>query len=184
MDQLRGSNTKYIAEGIGLFSFVFLDFVGHKDNHYGSCITYSILEMYIMSRLHTHAKNIYLGLESADPDIPHRYWQYTQARFPPLIPGKSTSITHWATFYPASRLAFRSVYGNSRQISFWEDRMGVLTGLIIPIYDSYMAYLNNCEEVILRDESLDSMQKDAKKANLKILRQFIRNRVDIFDVER
>ena len=53
----RGSD-KYIAEATGFFSLIFLDYPGKNRDYYGSCITWSLVELYIMSRLHINGSNM------------------------------------------------------------------------------------------------------------------------------
>ena len=74
LNQFENNKSKYIAEGTGFFSFIFLKYVDplmskepslYKDKvHNGSCITYSAIEAYILSKLHVNGNHINLLLRS------------------------------------------------------------------------------------------------------------------------
>ena len=84
LTQFENNKSKYIAEGTGFFSFIFLKYVDammsnkpslYKDKvHNGSCITYSAIEAYILSRLHINGNHINLLLSSTKDAKPNNYW--------------------------------------------------------------------------------------------------------------
>ena len=135
-------NTKYIAEGVGFFGFIYLKFYSDMNtpdinkNMFGSCITFSLLEFYFMSRLHISGEKIVLLLETRDENKPHTYWKYTQKSV-------GMSLTHWATLFELSSgdQKYRSLLTYSRKINFITDFIKFVKALIYPIYDSYNQFI-------------------------------------------
>ena len=144
--KFQHKDTQYIAEGTGFFSFIFLSFpelqklsVG-KNINFGSCITYTLLEMYIMSRLHINPNNINLILESAD-NKPHNIWTYVQNSL------NLKSVTHWVSEYKFStgNIMFRSVFKpHVKKYNFGnlDDKKNIFRALIYPNLDSYSDFVN------------------------------------------
>ena len=93
MQHVEDNFTEYTADGTGFFSFIYLLSGDHKRDYYGSCVTYSMLELFIMSALHTNGENMTLVLESAHPQEKHKIWKLTQTLL------GITSVTHWVTEY-------------------------------------------------------------------------------------
>ena len=54
-----GRGNKYIADGLGFFSFIFLQ-PNDTSLYFGSCITSSMVELYFAARLHVHSNNLIL----------------------------------------------------------------------------------------------------------------------------
>ena len=139
---IENTSAEYIAEGTGFFSFIFLNFPNNpkQDAFFGSCITYSLLEMYIMSRLHSHAKNMTLRIESQLGLSPHPYW----INITPAI--RQPSVTHWATEFGISSLnpiKFRSIskFTHITSFNFEDHRSEIFKALTFPIFDSYLAHI-------------------------------------------
>jgi hypothetical protein len=61
--QKESSILNYIAEATGFFSYFYLINPDISSPFFGSCITYSMFELYIMSRLHTRGENMVLLVE-------------------------------------------------------------------------------------------------------------------------
>ena len=61
-------------------------------------MTLSLFELFVMSRLHIHAKNMNLVLESDDVSIPHNFFKNTQEKLNVL------SVTHWTTRFTLNGL--------------------------------------------------------------------------------
>ena len=153
MTKIISTNTKYIAEGTGFFSFVFLYYNDPLTDHFGSCITYSMFEIYVMSRLHIHGNNINLVLESAQPRKPHEYWINTQKKLG--IP----SVTHWTSKFKlmTGDIHFRSVFNNTGpEYNLMRDRDNIIRALIYPIYDSYMIYIKDLPFVAAMKKFVDN----------------------------
>lgn len=141
INEIQDKDAQYIAEGTGFFSFIFLGHIKTQKRHYGSCITYSILEFYIMSRLHTNGNNMKLILENQDPDNgPHEYWRYTQDAL-------KKNFSHWSTRFTliTGNINFRSVDPQKTEVSFIKPDTSpnelFLKALIFPIFDSYNQYI-------------------------------------------
>ena len=145
MKEIENSST-YIAEGTGFFSFLYLLAPDPTIIYNGSCITYSMLELYIMARLHVHASNLKLDIEADTKllGLPHNYWKTIQTDDSINI----KSLSHWTTIYDFSSLTlhFRSVFPNSitSQHSFMFeglDKSKLCLLLLYPIFDSYIKYI-------------------------------------------
>ncbi len=67
----------YMADGTGMFSFMHL-INNDAMKYYGSCITQSFLEMYIMSRLFVKDYEMKLVLQNDIPGKHHGHWRYVQ----------------------------------------------------------------------------------------------------------
>jgi hypothetical protein len=151
LNHVEYGGSTYIAEGTGFFSFLYLlPKPGVKENYNGSCITYSMLELYIMARLHVHANRLTLNMESALDDVPHDYWKSVQNDEDIKLP----SVTHWATQYEFQSypLSFRSIPEYRGKIktkhlfNFVDpDKPNLCLLLLYPIFDSYMQYISQPE---------------------------------------
>ena len=159
----EGYQGQYIAEATGFFSFIYLTFPHVDSEFFGSCITWSMIEMYIMSRLHINGKNINLVLESElDPGVEHSYWKFCQTSIKKdakhictdVYGNKmlGTPITHWCTkFIQQSKIyKCRSGIGipgfnfhQTNVLNFESDKKDVFRALIYPILDSYFKYFND-----------------------------------------
>ena len=165
--EIEKKYTDYIEDGAGFFSFMFLINPADPNFYYGSCLTQSMFELYIMSRLHTHGDNMILLVEKDPTQIkPHAYWQITQQK------SKIQILTHFATKYKFSTNPFelRSFYKPVvAEINFKENRDQVLKLIIYFTYDMYLEILTNGHaQLILKDN----------KENVDKLLLFIRNRVE------
>ena len=141
--KISAKTQQYIADAIGFFSFIHM--INPIDIHlqFGSCITYSAFELYIMSRLHIKSDKLNLVVEvpSDKPDKPHPYWRLTQQ-----FSGKKV-LSHWAT-----KFTFDSYTINLRNISNYtqasmtnfetpKNKRKILQLLTYPIFDNYFEYL-------------------------------------------
>ena len=140
IEEIEQQDLNYIAESTGFFSYMYLVNPKNRSLSYGSCITYSMFELYIMSRLHTNAQNMVLLIEK-EHDEPHRYWQITQKRT-----GIDT-LTHYATKFDLSDGAFtlRSIFDNREihELRFNTDKNKILKLFIYIIYDMYVNYMKS-----------------------------------------
>jgi hypothetical protein len=151
LNHVEYGGSKYIAEGTGFFSFLYLlPKPDVNENFNGSCITYSMLELYIMARLHVHANTLTLNMESGHGDRPHGYWKSVQTD----EDIKLSSVTHWATQYEFQSypLYFRSIPKYRGQIktkhvfNFEDpDKTNLCLLLLYPIFDSYIRYIDQPE---------------------------------------
>ena len=140
IDEIEQQDLNYIAESTGFFSYMYLVNPKNRSLSYGSCITYSMFELYIMSRLHTNAQNMVLLIEK-EHDQPHRYWKITQKRT-----GIDT-LTHYATRFDLSDGAFtlRSIFAEKglHELRFNTDKNKILKLFIYIIYDMYVYYMKS-----------------------------------------
>jgi hypothetical protein len=138
LESIVTNNTKYIAEATGFFSFIYMVNTNNPNStYYGSCITYSMIELYIMSRLHINGSNINLTLENQIAPNFHTYWKNTQQKL-------NIGISHWTTkfIFSNSKIINRSAFPNTgRTYNFNNNRKQFLQALIYPIYDSYIQYI-------------------------------------------
>jgi hypothetical protein len=138
----------YIAEGTGFFSFIFLYFPGKIKEYYGSCITSSLFEMYIFSRLHIDAKDIYLVLEKQDPKRRHLYWNYVQDEL--RIP----YVSHWSTEIniKGATIKFRNFFNPPViKYTYLNNYTEILISLLYPIFDSYIRYIKPLLDIPMYD---------------------------------
>jgi hypothetical protein len=142
---LEDDNTKYIAEGTGFFSFIFLSYPKfNQKNNFGSCITYSLLEMYLMSRLHINPNNINLELQGKVQSPRHDTWNYLQDSL------KVKSLGHWTTkfTFKSRDIHFRDGrrwdpnYRTVKSYNFIQDKVDLFRIIIYPNLDSYSYYIN------------------------------------------
>ena len=173
---VEDGGSKYIAEGTGFFSFLYLlPKPGVKKKYNGSCITYSMLELYIMARLHVHANNLNLDIESEGFPEPHRFWKSVQADKNINL----TSVSHWTTRYnfQSKPLHFRHADRFLKEIdtkhsfNFLDpDKPKLCLLLLYPIFDSYIQYIGQP----------DSWTKPSRKENAHIdkILPFIRKRIE------
>lgn len=139
---------KYIAEGTGFFSWMYLldTRPGHNNqDHYGSCITSTYIEHYILYRLHHMSKSIKLVLQSKDGNV-HRHWDRTQIGVYDRLNNDNKSISHWATQYGNHK--FRvfeheddgEIWVTHKAFSLYDDKISYFKALVYPIIDSYKQY--------------------------------------------
>jgi hypothetical protein len=132
MKDLEIKNLEYITDATGFFSYMFLNNPYLKNKFYGSCITYSNIELYIMSRLHINAINLRLLLEN---ERKMSYFFITERVI-------NKHVTHWATTFPFSTypLIFRSMFDKT-ELNFKDNKTEMLKSLLYPIFDNYIAYM-------------------------------------------
>jgi len=127
----------YIAEATGFFSYMYLVDPNDATLLYGSCITYSMFELYIMSRLHIPGDKLILLIEKEILD-PHEFWQITQKRTNIPI------LTHYATKFPFSslHLEFRSQFRSNGivELPFSTNKNKILKLFIYIIFDMNIRY--------------------------------------------
>jgi hypothetical protein len=162
MDHVEHGGSKYIAEGTGFFSFLYLLPVPsvHASQYNGSCITYSMLELYIMARLHVNANNLTLNMEIQPDDPPalpntfrpHRTWLTIQND--PDI--NLSAVSHWATRYrfASHELRLRSFFDGLIKTQYLfnfvdPNKPKLCLLLLYPIFDSYIHYLNQLDVIRL-----------------------------------
>ena len=133
----------YIAEATGFFSYMYL--VDPQDARllYGSCITYSMFELYIMSRLHIPGDKLNLLIEKEILQ-PHGMWKITQKRTSIPI------LTHYATKFPFSSfpLEFRSIFKSNgiEELPFSTNKNKILKLFIYIIFDMNIEYICKKED--------------------------------------
>lgn len=152
MDMILNSGTKYINEATGFFSYMHLVDRINYTKKFGSCITFTMIEMYIMSRLHTHGDNMYLQLEvekQASGYAKHELWLQT-ANFLKMhceaVCQPKCCFTHWTSKFKifGGDIQFRSAFkSNGSELQFSTQKDKIFYALILPIYDSYHQYLLN-----------------------------------------
>jgi hypothetical protein len=163
---ISSEKQKYIAEGTGFFSFIFLE---RNDSEFsGSCITFTMIECYIMSRLHTHGKNINLLLENKNHPTPHNYWNFVQNKL--LLKG---GVSHWASNFSIytsediNGISLRSLYKvGQTKINFITDRRKFIEALILPVYDSYKIHI-------------EQNAKKISKTHANMIFAFINHRIEL-----
>ena len=147
MNQIESQGTQYIAEGTGFFSFIYLLYPGFPKANFGSCITYSLFELYIMSRLHVPAKDMNLVLENdntSGTETIHAHWRYTQTTLRSVL-RPPHAISHWSTQFTimGKIIKFRDAFTPvCAVLNFKDQRKEMLYALLLPILDSYNVYIS------------------------------------------
>lgn len=202
MGEYENNKTKYIMEGTGFFSFVFLKFLDpdfkkhpslYKEQvHTGSCITYSLMEAYFMTKLHFNASHINLLLVTNTNYPRVTLWEYCREAL--NLPEKKMNFSHWAMrlkFKTSDKVDFRVDKDNHRvtsEINFVKRRNQFVKLLLMPILDSYKNYLKLDTEqltITIDDYNGNTLEKDIP-ADIKTLyyskiHGFIRRRADLID---
>lgn len=132
---------KYMTESPDMFSFLF--FIENRDTgeYGGSCITSSLYEFYILTRLHANPNDLWISLES-DKDIKHPFWIEIQ---------KDLDIdyfSHWITLWDffSKQIKFRSVYVNEFVYNLELHKMDIYILLLYPILSINRIYIQNYSE--------------------------------------
>ena len=159
LNEFENNKTKYIAEGTGFFSFVFLKFMDpefkkypslYKEQvHNGSCITYSLMESYFMTKLHFNTSHINLLLVT-DSNFPvNNVWEYCKQSLDHVgLSHRKLNFSHWATrlrFKTTDKIDFRldmPYHDVAYEINFLKQRDEFIKLLLFPILDSYKNYLS------------------------------------------
>ena len=165
MKTLQAAGTEYIAEGTGFFSLIYLNFPGKRDAKFGSCITYSLFELYIMSRLHITAENLKLVLE-IEPvggiEKIHRIWTYVQTKLE-LNLRPPHAVSHWSTEFniDGNLIKFRNMFNPpSAILNFRDNRKEMYYALLYPIIDSYYTYIMKSSlDIIYKSKIINFMYK-------------------------
>jgi hypothetical protein len=145
INNLSDQNNIYVAEGLGFFSYMNMISRTNPKMKYGSCITFTLFELYIMSRLHIPANTMYLIIEASVNDKKHKFWNLSQTK------SDSPILSHWATEFKfnSKTIKFRSAvykrssYIEKNRINFQGNvnKVQILKLLTYPILDSYITYL-------------------------------------------
>lgn len=143
----------YSPEGLGFFSYTFLVKPEISQQNFGSCITYSCIELYIMSRMKINPSNIFLVLEREQAaGQSHPYWEFTQEYL-------GMPISHWATEVELSKqgnrtntdvkttTTFRSYVARAQTFNLENDKESIIMALTLPIFDSYRLILRKCFKI-------------------------------------
>ena len=165
-----GIGNKYIADGLGFFSFLFLQ-PNDDSPYFGSCITSSMVELYFAARLHIHSNNLILNMEKASSEItPHRIWTNIQKNRKISIP----ILSHWCTEFnfQSKPLKLRSAIGvhlYAPTVEPYEhvgnayftsnDKLRVCLLFLLPIFDSYLKYIEPLEKGPIKNYIQDFIHK-------------------------
>jgi len=182
------NTTPYSPEADGFFSYMYLiNNTGKTLLNYGSCITYSIIEMYIMSRLHIDMKNINLELESAHPYTIHAVWQFTQNKLEEElrdpINKKERSITHWTSkYFNTDTIKMREVYPDRKgkgavikTFNLKDNKKQIFKAVNYCIYDSFIEYIQ------LNQWSIPEYYNNLLLINK--INSFFRKRIDFWETK-
>jgi hypothetical protein len=138
----------YDPNALGLFDYIF-----YKKYH-GSCITFSILEFYLLSRLHIKYEDLYLDLESESDDTDYGPTQHSTIR-----EYTNTQCTHWTCTFMNTKT--RSDNDAEKSFSF-KNKAEILFSFIFVIYDRYIDYkpfINNYDKEEIFQKFIEGRQK-------------------------
>jgi len=149
--QKESNILNYIAEATGFFSYFNLINPDIRSLFFGSCITYSMFELYIMSRLHTRGENMILYVEK-EKTTPHLFWKITQQKT--NIP----VLTHFATEFTFSKNPFtlrsKFIINGGIYLPFALNKLKILKLFIYIIYDMYIQYINSNKDKFIPEQNL------------------------------
>lgn len=140
MNDIEIESAKYIADATGFFSYMHMEFPEYPGKNYGSCITYSLFEFYIMARLHIHPNNMFLLVEAPTTNK-HEYWENTQN-------ATGDIASHWATEFAFNSytMQFRHMsddgYEIRKRVNFFNEPKLFFQYLMYPVIDSCIIFLN------------------------------------------
>jgi len=123
---LKKYSANYDPTPMGLFDYIFYK------KEYGSCITFSMLEFYLLSRLHIKHDELYLDIESKYNDI-HDIHSSTQYHI-------NSVCSHWTCTFLNNKT--RSIHKKYRYFSL-KNKAEILYSFIFVIYDRYDYYNDN-----------------------------------------
>jgi hypothetical protein len=126
-------NEEYLADSEALFSYLYkVDFPvvnNNKNSYFGSCIPSTILEIYLLTKIHEDFKDISFGCEfpvGRTMNDRHNFWTLSQ-----LPQAANHNLSHWTciwnrlTYNPGAAQIinnqshnFRNIYVNPNNISF------------------------------------------------------------------
>jgi hypothetical protein len=123
----------YNTNQIGLFDYIF------QYKYYYSCITFSILEFYFLSRLHIKYEELYLDLEGEiySEDLHMSEFYFTTHKY------TNTSCTHWTCRFMDTQT--RPALDVQRSFSF-KNKAEILFSFIFASYDRYNQYIEMNED--------------------------------------
>lgn len=172
MNSFQDEEMSYNAEGMGFMSYTFLTNTGTTDysQMYGSCITYSCMELYIMSRMMINPQNISLRLELEGGK--HPYWIHTQAYL-------DVHLSHWATQVVLSKqpdrksqdiketYKYRSALPKLKEtlvLDLQYKKKLIMKALLFPIFDSYNVLFKKCKSSRTTDNEAKQLNNDLNSA--------------------
>jgi hypothetical protein len=181
---ISNNNQKYIADAIGFFSFIYMLNPKISNSYFGSCITFSSFEFYIMSRLHVKADRLNLVIEVPDSAIPHKYWKLTQQ-----FSGQNI-LSHWATKFTfrSKTIHLRNVYefNEASIINFATpvNKRKILQLLTYPIFDNYFEYLKQNDDKFMPDQKIKIKQiKDFINKKAILIESILLTNTDVYTSE-
>ena len=171
MDNIEaGKGNKYIADGLGFFSFIFLQ-PNDASPYFGSCITSSMVELYFAARLHVHSNNLILNIEKPSTlTTQHLIWTNIQKNRKISIP----ILSHWCTEFnfQSEPVKLRSMIGVHLYDTLYEpyehvgkayftsnDKLRVCLLFLLPIFDSYLKYIEPLESEPIKNYIKDFIYK-------------------------
>ena len=151
LDQTSTDN-QYATDATGFFSWMYLFPYEEKNKSkkFGSCITSTCLEVYLLHRIYEDPSNISIGIES-HVSGPHAFWKKTQEK-------TGINMSHWTTIWYSYckrddkrwPYIFRYMAGGTLQLDVASERGAInlqsnkktfLQVLVYPIYDNYKEYI-------------------------------------------
>jgi len=164
-DHTSKIDNEYTPDATGFFSWMYLLPEKRRRERndqntalkFGSCITNTYLEIYLLIRINEDPSNVGVGLESQN-NTRHNYWINTQNELQSQSPGFNNHISHWFTIWkdsPANITLFREAPGfqvhhlskNAVTDTFLttlniknKNQKKMIQSLILPIFDSYSEY--------------------------------------------
>ena len=152
-------DNEYTPDATGLFSWMYLvpaRFRKQRSDHnmslkFGSCITNTYLENYLLIRINEKPEDVGVGLEAKGETL-HKYWSVTQGVL--SEEGENNAITHWFTIWKKNNtetfressgfvmhhLSKNKYYQVNPVLNIKNNQKKMILALICPIFDSYYSY--------------------------------------------
>ena len=167
LDELstESNGSPYSPNATGFFSWMYLYPRDSKNpaQKYGSCITYTYLECYILFRLFELPNFVHLNLENRNNHYVHPYWKLTQKY---LV---YNTFSHWTTKWNRVNeslnridIIFRNSKPVNKQYNFVTQKKDCFVALLAPAFDNYIQFVN----INSNDELVDKNNKIKKMEDL------------------
>jgi len=152
----------YFADAGGLFTWKYMvpDFVKNKSKKHASCITSTILEMYLLYRIFENPFNVKCRLENKnDNGDPHSIWTYTQMYL-------GISLSHWVCSWD-----YTDENGNKKTHNFRGGGSEATGTYVYPLHKKQLLYafiINPFESAIELAKSDTSVGNTKKETDMLI----------------
>jgi len=166
--------TSFISDATGFFSFLFLDRkeMFFSNNFYESSNTLSMIELYILSRLHIDPHDFNLVILNNTENV--KTWNITQESIKLPISNLAIVLPKKINLRTYDKLI-------NKNINFIENRGQILKVLIYLIFDYYLKFFNNID--LLKNDNIMKDINSLIKKRLKQIEEFFFIDLDLHEIK-